>query len=67
MISRFLLTRDPGGVSDADLLEWMGSDPLRWAQAFAKVAIDVEPDMPDGDFVGWLISWFANALQAGRR
>ena len=57
----------PEGMSDAELLEWMGTDATRWAQAFADVAIAVDENADEGDFIGWLTGWFANAIQAGVR
>lgn len=57
----------PDGISDADLLEWMGTDAARWAQAFAGIATEVDEGADEGDFIGWLTGWFANAIQAGVR
>lgn len=61
--------------TDADILERMGTDALKWAEEWHRVAkmvyerdgirailgtVDESPDL------GWMIGWFANALQAGR-
>lgn len=50
-------------MSSADLLEQMGTDGAKWAAEFRRVAISLGySDMDEG----WLIGWFANAIEAGR-
>lgn len=51
----------PEHISDADLLEWMGTDAERWAYEFARKQGEVE----NPNDIGWLIGWFANAIMAG--
>lgn len=56
----------PIGTSDGELLEWMGTDAMRWARAFSRV-IETIPAHTDADHFGaLLIGWFANAIEAGR-
>lgn len=50
--------------SSAILLEHMGIDGAKWAAEFRATAIKLGySDMDEG----WLIGWFANAIEAGRR
>lgn len=51
----------PEDVSDAELLTYLGTDAQRWAYEFARKRAEVE----NPDDIGWLISWFANAIMAG--
>jgi dimeric dUTPase (all-alpha-NTP-PPase superfamily) len=44
-------------MTDTDLLTWMGTDARRWASAYHEKF---------GGDEGTLISWFANAVEAGR-
>lgn len=55
----------PEDMNDAELLEWMGTDALHWAQAFCMTAARLELSMKSEDFLGWVLGWFANAIQAG--
>lgn len=48
------------------LLTWLGTDAVRWARAFAKIERDGRLRPEDADRVGWLIGWFANAIETGR-
>lgn len=60
---------DTSGMSDGELLEYMGTDAVRWAQQFCERLPDVvarskasdDPDL----FGGWVLGWFANALWRG--
>ena len=46
------------------LLERLGTDGAKWADEFRKTAIKLGySDMDEG----WLIGWFANAIESGRR
>lgn len=48
--------------SSADLLARIGTDAAKWAEEFRKIAINLGySDMDEG----WLIGWFANAIEAG--
>lgn len=49
-------------TTDHTSLDWLGTDALRWAESFNVIAQQVA----DPNDVGWLISWFANAIEAGR-
>ena len=49
-------------IGDGELLELMGTDAQRWAYEFSSRAHRV-PDMLDE---GWLVGWFANAIEIGR-
>ncbi len=51
--------RETGTKDDSDLLQEMGSDPVKWAEEFGKRAIHLGYAPMDE---GWLISWFANAM-----
>ena len=48
-------------MNDGAILDWLGTDALRWAQAFEHFDQPADPNR-----VGGLIAWFANALEAGR-
>lgn len=49
--------------SDGFKLQLMGTDGARWAAEFNKVAVRLGYSKMDE---GWLIGWFANAIEAGR-
>ena len=50
-------------MSDADFLGRIGTDGAKWAAEFRRIAIGLGySDMDEG----WLIGWFANAIEAGR-
>lgn len=50
-------------MTDAELLQSMGTDARKWAHEFNRIAQDLgTPEMDEG----WLIGWFANAIEAGR-
>lgn len=49
----------PAGMSDAQLLDWMGLDARRWAAAFCQKHPGVDE--------GTMLSWFANAIENGKR
>jgi transposase len=51
---------DVTGMSDGEILAWMGADAQRWAEAFAQL----HPDKGDPSL---MIGWFANAMEAGAR
>ena len=58
-----------GGVSsgkdetDAQMLARLGTDASKWAAEFRKVALSIGySDMDEG----WLIGWFANAIESAR-
>ena len=53
-------------MNDGELLTYMGTDPMRWAEEWCRVAREIEA-ADDGRTVideGWMVSWFANAIQA---
>ncbi|MBO0863448.1 MAG: hypothetical protein J2P16_00040 [Mycobacterium sp.] len=60
------VVRGGGGdqLTAGELLAWLGTDAERWADAF----LDAEHGRlgADDDRRGWLIGWFANAIEAGR-
>lgn len=48
--------------SSADFLARLGTDGSKWASEFRQIAINLGySDMDEG----WLIGWFANAIEAG--
>lgn len=50
-------------VTDGDFLERIGLDAVKWAREFNIIAKRLEySDMDEG----WLIGWFANAIERGR-
>jgi hypothetical protein len=50
--------------SDAEILSAMGTDGAKWAAEFRATALRLGySDMDEG----WLVGWFANAIEAGRR
>lgn len=49
--------------TQGELLQRMGASGAVWAAEFNKVAVTLGySDMDEG----WLIGWFANAIEAGR-
>lgn len=52
---------DFGKMNDGETLTWLGTDTVRWTRAWVKI-MGVDPDV----FEGSMLSWFANALEAGR-
>lgn len=52
-------------MTDNELLAFMGTDAVRWAEEFRKISVKLSLD--DRLDIGFLIGWFANALEAGRR
>lgn len=46
-------------MNDVALLQYMGTDAQRWAAQFVRL-------YPNGTDEGTLISWFANAIEAGK-
>lgn len=50
--------------TDAQLLDRLGTDGAKWAAEFRQTAIRLGySDMDEG----WLIGWFANAIESARR
>ena len=50
--------------SEAQMLERLGTDAAKWAEEFRHTAIRLGySDMDEG----WLIVWFANAIENARR
>ncbi len=47
-------------MSDTDLLAKMETDAATWATEYEQRFLDKTPDW------GTLVSWFANAIEAGR-
>jgi hypothetical protein len=43
----------------SDLLDAMGDDASKWAAAFCAIAGRLGHDLDEG----WMISWFANAIE----
>ena len=53
-------------MNDSELLAHMGTDAWRWAEEWCRIAREIEA-ADDGRTVideGWMVSWFANAMQA---
>ncbi len=54
-----------------DMLTYMGTDAAKWAEQWVAICQNHfdEKGHPYPDHVideGWMISWFANAIEAGR-
>lgn len=55
------MTDEP--INENEFFAYVGGDALKWAQAFRQKA----SDLGYGDLdEGWLIGWFANAIEAGK-
>lgn len=54
---------NPPAETDGPILARMGTDALKWAEEF-NATVQEHPDIPRD--MGALISWFANAIEAGR-
>lgn len=54
--------------SDAAVLERMGTDAAKWTDEFMRVKHEIEAagDGRSPDDWGWMIAWFASAIEAGR-
>lgn len=53
-------------VTDSEMLDYMGTDAMRWAEEWCRIAREIEAD-DDGRTVideGWMVGWFANAMMA---
>ena len=59
--ARSSLTNKAG--TDAEMLALMGTNGAAWAIEFQKIATKLGYSAMDE---GWLIGWFANAIEAGR-
>lgn len=53
-------------MTDAEQLAYMGVDAQKWAQEWCKVAVDLGNQGHEVVDEGWMIGWFANAIEAGR-
>jgi hypothetical protein len=52
----------------SELLAHIGTDAMRWAEAWCRIAREIE-QADDGRLIvdeGWMVGWFANAIEAGR-
>jgi len=49
-------------MGDGPLLAYMGADAAKWAAEFCKIARDKGHTLDEG----WMLGWFANAIEAGR-
>jgi hypothetical protein len=50
-------------MTDSEMLAKMGTDGSKWAAEFRRIALELGySDMDEG----WLIGWFANAIEMGR-
>ena len=60
------MTNDSGGRTGPELLIYMGTDAAKWAAEWVKRANQLVAS--NGHLIdeGWMISWFANAIEAGR-
>lgn len=54
------VTPDYAAMSDGDLLDTLGDDGSLWAEAFCQIAKKNGLDIDEG----WMIGWFANAIEA---
>jgi hypothetical protein len=49
-------------MESGELLAHLGTDASKWAAEFCKIARDHGHDLDEG----WVIGWFANAIEVGR-
>jgi hypothetical protein len=58
------MTMEEKEETAAEMLERLGTNGAKWAAEFRATAIRLGySDMDEG----WLIGWFANAIESGRR
>ena len=57
---------DLANMTAGQMKQWLGTDAARWARAFADIERRGTLRPEDADRVGWLIGWFANAIETGR-
>jgi hypothetical protein len=55
-------------MSDAQVLGAMGTDANKWAAEFMAVVATLDPDdvVNEAFMEGFMVTWFANAIEAGR-
>lgn len=55
-------------MTDGELINHMGTDAALWAAEFMRIKHEIEAsdDERTTDDEGWIIGWFANAIEAGR-
>jgi hypothetical protein len=55
-------------MNDVEMLAQMGTDAQKWAQEWCRIAdeISIGKDKRTLMDEGWMIGWFANAIEAGR-
>lgn len=46
-------------MTDGDLLNYMGDDAAKWAEQFCRIARGKGLEIDEG----WMIGWFANAIE----
>lgn len=53
--------------NDAEFLAYLGTDGVKWAEEFVRVYKEIREIREDDPIKdeGWLIGWFANAIEAG--
>jgi len=53
-------------MSAPDLLNAMGVDASKWAEAFMQLHISGSEEKRDNIDFGLMLGWFANAIEAGK-
>lgn len=55
-------------MNEIEMLTYMGTDAQRWAEEWCRIATEIQAGHDDRRVIdeGWMIGWFANAIEAGR-
>lgn len=61
------MTQDYTKLTEPQLLEALGDDAQKWAEAFKQHADAARSNFDDPYDVGWMTSWFANAIEHSNR
>lgn len=49
-------------MNDAEMLQYLGTNGLKWAEEFCKIGRDLGHNLDEG----WVLGWMCNAIEAGR-
>ena len=52
-------------MTEIQMIQYMGTDAQRWAEQFLRIKAEIEQadDSRSTDDEGWMIGWFANAIE----